>query len=78
MWKLVLYLYTMQMKYTANYKWEELEFNYEPNYEPLDFIRNNDTVDLFKNENGKVLIDYELVIKLMSECYKDLLTKNYL
>jgi hypothetical protein len=66
------------MKYTATYKWDELEFNYEPNYEPLDFVRNNDTVELFKKTNWKIEIDYELVIRLMSECYKDLLTKNYL
>ena len=66
------------MKYTANYKWEELEFNFQETYEPLDFVRNNDDVDLFKKEGGKVVIDYELVIRLMSECYKDLLTKNYL
>lgn len=66
------------MKYTANYKWDELEFNYEPNYEPLDFVRNNDGVDLFKKTNWKIEIDYDLVIRLMSECYKDLLTKNYL
>jgi len=66
------------MKYTANYKWEEMEFNFQETYEPLDFVRNNDDVDLFKKEGGKVVIDYELVIRLMSECYKDLLTKNYL
>ena len=45
------------MKYTANYKWDELEFNYEPNYEPLDFVRNNDTVELFKKTNWKIEID---------------------
>lgn len=66
------------MKYTANYKWEELEFNFQETYEPLDFVRNNDDVDLFKKEGGKVVIDYELVIRLMSECYKKLLETNYL
>ena len=66
------------MKYTATYKWEEMEFNFEPTYEPLDFVRNNDTVDLFTKENWKIIIDYPLVIRLMWECYKDLLTKNYL
>jgi len=68
----------MQMKYTATYKWEEREFNFQETYEPLDFIRNNDDVDLFKKEGGKVVIDYELVIRLMSECYKKLLETNYL
>lgn len=66
------------MKYTATYKWEEMEFNFQETYEPLDFVRNNDTVDLFTKENWKVIIDYPLVIRLMSECYKDMLEKNYL
>ena len=66
------------MKYTATYKWEEIEFNFQETYEPLDFVRNNDTVDLFTKENWKVIIDYPLVIRLMSECYKDMLEKNYL
>ena len=65
------------MKYTATYKWEEMEFNYEPTYDILDFVRNN-TVDLFKNQRGTVVIDTELVVKLMVECYKDMLEKNYL
>ena len=66
------------MKYTAIYKWEQMEFNFQETYEPLDFVRNNDTVDLFTKENWKVIIDYPLVIRLMSECYKDMLEKNYL
>ena len=66
------------MKYTANYKWEELEFNFQENYEPLDFVRNNDDVDLFTKEWWKIIIDYPLVIKLMTECYKNLLETNYL
>lgn len=66
------------MKYTATYKWEQMEFNFQETYEPLDFVRNNDTVDLFTKENWKVIIDYPLVIRLMSECYKDMLEKNYL
>jgi len=66
------------MKYTANYKWEEMEFNFQETYEPLDFVRNNDDVDLFKKEGGKVVIDYELVIRLMSECYSNMLRENYL
>lgn len=65
------------MKYTATYKWEEMEFNYEPTYDILDFVRNN-TVDLFKNQRGTVVIDNDLVVKLMVECYKDMLEKNYL
>lgn len=68
----------MQMKYTAEFKGKDVEFNFQETYEPLDFVRNNEDVDLFKKEGGKIEIDYELVIRLMSECYKDLLTKNYL
>lgn len=66
------------MKYTATYKWEEREFNFQPNYEPLDFVRNNDNVDLFTKAEWKIIIDIPLVIRLMSECYKNLLETNYL
>jgi len=55
-----------------------MEFNFQETYEPLDFVRNNDDVDLFKKEGGKVVIDYELVIRLMSECYSNMLRENYL
>lgn len=66
------------MKYTATYKWEEREFNFQENYEPLDFVRNNEDVDLFIKSEWKIIIDIPLVIRLMSECYKNLLETNYL
>ena len=66
------------MKYTANYKWEEREFNFQETYEPLDFVRNNEDVDLFIKSEWKIIIDIPLVIRLMSECYKNLLETNYL
>lgn len=66
------------MKYNAEFKWEPREFNFQETYEPLDFIRNNEDFDFFTKEKWKVIIDYPLVIRLMSECYKDMLEKNYL
>ena len=66
------------MKYTAEYKWKDVEFNFQENYEPLDFVRNNEEFDFFTNENGKLVIDIHLVVRLMSECYRDMLEKNYL
>ena len=66
------------MKYTATYKGEEKEFNFQETYEPLDFVRNNEDVDLFTKVKWEIVIDIPLVIRLMSECYRDLLTKNYL
>jgi hypothetical protein len=66
------------MKYTAEYKWKEVEFNYEPTYEPMDFIRNNDHIDLFTIENWKPKIDMETVIFLMKMCYSQMLRENYL
>jgi hypothetical protein len=44
----------------------------------MDFIRNNDELDLFKIENWKLEIDMKNVLEIMAQCYKDLLTKNYL
>lgn len=67
-----------KMKYTATYKWEEREFNFQETYEPLDFVRNNEDVDLFIKSEWKIIIDIPLVIRLMSECYKNLLETNYL
>jgi hypothetical protein len=55
-----------------------VEFNFQETYEPLDFVRNNEEFDFFTKENGKVVIDIHLVIRLMSECYRDMLEKNYL
>lgn len=66
------------MKYTATYKWEEREFNFQETYEPLDFVRNNEDVDLFIKSEWKIIIDIPLVIRLMSECYSDMLKENYL
>ena len=66
------------MKYIAVYKWEEMKFNFKENYDPLDFVRNNDDVDLFTKNNWKIEIDYELVVRLMSECYRNMLEENYL
>lgn len=68
----------MQMKYTAEFKGSDAEFNFQETYEPLDFVRNNEEFDFFTKENGKVVIDIHLVIRLMSECYRDMLEKNYL
>lgn len=66
------------MKYTAIIKGNEVELNYEPAYEPMDFIRNNDHIDLFTIENWKPKIDMETVIFLMKMCYGQMLTENYL
>lgn len=66
------------MRYIATYKWEERTFNFQENYEPLDFVRNNEDFDFFTKENGKVVIDIHLVIRLMSECYSNMLSENYL
>ena len=68
----------MQMKYTAEFKGNDVEFNFQENYEPLDFVRNNEDFDFFTKENGKVVIDIHLVVRLMAECYRDMLEKNYL
>ena len=66
------------MKYTAEFKWKDVEFNFQENYEPLDFVRNNEDFDFFTKENGKVVIDIHLVVRLMAECYRDMLEQNYL
>ena len=66
------------MKYTAMVKGKELELNFEPTYDPMDFIRNNDELDLFRIENWKLEIDMKNVLEIMVQCYKDLLIKNYL
>jgi hypothetical protein len=55
-----------------------VEFNFQENYEPLDFVRNNEDFDFFTKENGKVVIDIHLVVRLMAECYRDMLEQNYL
>ena len=66
------------MKYTAIIKGNEVELNYEPTYDPQDFVRNNDIQDLFLVENWDWKINMELVVRLMQECYKQLLETNYL
>jgi hypothetical protein len=55
-----------------------VEFNFQETYEPLDFVRNNEDFDFFTKVNGKVVIDISLVVRLMSECYRDMLENNYL
>lgn len=47
-------------------------------YDPQDFVRNNDIQDLFLVENWDWKINMELVVRLMQECYKQLLETNYL
>lgn len=66
------------MKYTATIKWEKVKLNYDPKYEPLDFLRNNEDLNLFTIENWKPKIDMECVLQIMVECYKNLLETNYL
>ena len=61
------------MKYTANYNWKEVELNFNPKYDPLDFLRNNDVFDTEDEE-----LNMKKIIELMVECYKDMLEKNYL
>ena len=55
-----------------------MEFNFQETYEPLDFVRNNEDFDFFTKENGNVVIDIHLVVRLMSECYSNMLSENYL
>lgn len=66
------------MKYNAFYKGNTYSFNFDPKYDPMDFIRNNDDIDFFTVVNWKPQINMEAVIEIMWECYKDLLSKNYL
>ena len=66
------------MKYTAIIKGNEVKLNYEPTYDPQDFVRNNDIQDLFLVDNWEWKINMELVVRLMQECYKQLLETNYL
>ena len=61
------------MKYTATLDWKEVELNFNPKYNPLDFLRNNDVFEADDEE-----LNMEKIIKLMVECYKDMLEKNYL
>lgn len=65
------------MKYNAFYKGHCYEFNFDPKYDPMDFIRNNEDINFFKIEDWKPKINMEAVIEIMGECYKDLLFKNY-
>lgn len=66
------------MKYNAFYKGHTYSFNFDPKYDPMDFVRNNEDIDFFTIENWKPKINMEAVVEIMGECYKDLLTKNYL
>lgn len=66
------------MKYNAFYKGHTYSFNYDPKYEPMDFIRNNEDIDFFKVVDWKPVINMEAVVEIMIECYRDMLEKNYL
>ena len=66
------------MKYNAFYKGQTYSYNFDPKYDPMDFIRNNEDINFFTIENWKLKIKMEDVIEIMWECYKDLLLKNYL
>lgn len=66
------------MKYNAFYKGHTYSFNYDPKYEPMDFIRNNEDIDFFKVVDWKPVINMEAVVEIMIECYKDMLEKNYI
>lgn len=66
------------MKYNAFYKGNIYEFNFDPKYDPMDFVRNNEDIDFFTVVDWKPQINMEAVIEIMGECYKDLLEKNYL
>lgn len=60
------------MKYTATLEWKQVELNFSPKYDPLDFLRNNDIFEDAEN------IDMKVILELMEQCYKDMLEKNYL
>lgn len=66
------------MKYNVFVKGHTYSFNYDPKYEPMDFLRNNDEISFFKIENWVPKVDMKTVIVVMSECYKQLLEENYL
>ena len=48
------------MKYTATLDWKEVELNFNPKYNPLDFLRNNDVFEADDEE-----LNMEKIIKLM-------------
>ena len=60
------------MKYTATLEWKQVELNFNPKYDPLDFLRNNEIFEDAENVDMKVILD------LMVQCYKDMLEENYL
>ena len=60
------------MKYEATLNWKKVELDFNPKYDPLDFLRNNDVFEDTEN------IDMKVILELMVECYKDMLEKNYL
>ena len=66
------------MKYNVFYKGNTYSFNFDPKYDPMDFVRNNEDIDFFTIENWKPKINMEAIVEIMSECYRDMLEKNYL
>jgi hypothetical protein len=66
------------MKYNAFYNGNCYEFNFDPKYDPMDFVRNNEDIDFFTIENWKPKINMEAIVEIMSECYREMLEKNYL
>ena len=66
------------MKYNVFYKGNTYSFNFDPKYDPMDFVRNNEDIDFFTLENWKPKINMEAIIEIMSECYRDMLEENYL
>ena len=66
------------MRYNVFYKGNTYSFNFDPKYDPMDFVRNNEDIDFFTIENWKPKINMEAIVEIMSECYRDMLEKNYL
>lgn len=60
------------MKYTATLEWKQVELNFNPKYDPLDFLRNNEIFEDAEN------VDMKVILELMVQCYKDMLEENYL
>lgn len=66
------------MKYNVFYKGHTYSYNYDPRYEPMDFIRNNEDINFFMVEDWKPKINMDAVISIMIECYRQMLEQNYL
>ena len=50
------------MKYTATLEWKQVELNFNPKYDPLDFLRNNDIFEDAENIDMKVILELILLI----------------